>query len=328
MAVAIAFACGDYDRTRALRDGRVRADGIDLTYVPLVPEELFFRQIRYREFEAAELSFANYIILHSRGDCPFVGLPVFPSRFFRHGFLWVNAASGVGRPEELRGRRVGVPEYHLTASVWVRGALEDDHGLHPEDVHWFEGGLNEANRTSRLEVRPTGVRIDPIPEGRTLNDLLVAGELDAVMAARYPAAFEAGHPAVRRLFPDYGRVEREYYRRHRNFPIMHCVVLRRDVYEAHPWVAASLVKALTRAKAIALAEMWDTGALPLALPWSLEQVEELRLLMGSDFWPYGFEANRHDIETLIEYLRRQKLLDREVRAEELFAANTLVEAKL
>src|SRR5579875_2849313 len=229
MAVSIAFACGDYDRTRALRDGRVVADGIDLTYVPLIPEELFFRQIRFREFEAAELSFANTIILQSRGESPFVALPVFPSRFFRHGFIWVSARSGITRPEELRGKRIGVPEYHLTAAVWLRGALEDDFGLRPEDVHWLEGGLNEPHRQSRLEVRPEGVRIEPIPAGRTLNEMLVAGELDAVMAARYPRAFEAGDPAVRRLFPDYPSVERDYYRRHRNFPIMHCVVLRRDV---------------------------------------------------------------------------------------------------
>lgn len=329
MAIRITLACGDYDRTRALRDGRVVPEGVELNYIPLLPEEIFYRQLRFREFEVSEMSMANYMILQSRGDNPFVAIPIFPSRYFRHGFVWVNAASGIERAEDLRGKRMGAPEYHMTATLWIRGFLEDDYGVRPADMHWFEGGENEPGRPSRLDVAaPRGVSIEHIGNARTLNDMLVAGEIDALMAARYPTAWIEGNPAVRRLFPNYGEVERDYYRRTHNFPIMHCVALRRDVHEAHPWLAVSLYKAFQQAKAICLAEMWETGALPLALPWLLEHLDQARATVGPDFWPYGFEASRHDVEALARYANSQGLTERPITAEELFAPSTLNESRM
>jgi 4,5-dihydroxyphthalate decarboxylase len=329
LSIEITLACGAYDRTLALRDGRVVPEGVKLNYLPLVPEEIFYRQLRFREFQVSEMSMANYMILQSRGDNPFVAIPVFPSRYFRHGFIWVNAAAGVERPEDLRGKRMGVPEYHMTATLWIRGFLEDEYGVRPQDMHWFEGGENQPGRPSRLDVSaPPGVTIEHIPSHRTLNEMLVSGEIDALMAARYPTAFAEGNPAVRRLFPNYAEVEREYHRRTRNFPIMHCIALRRDVYEAHPWLAASLYKAFQRAKEICLAEMQETSALPLMLPWLLEDLDRTRATIGPDFWPYGLEASRHDVETLARYAHAQGLTARALTAEELFAPNTLSESRV
>src|SRR5579884_2020457 len=320
----LVFAGGDYDRTRALADGTIRPEGIDLVYLPLEPEEIFWRMLRYQDFDASELSMSAYIVLVSRGDCPFLAIPAFLSRTFRHGCIFVNAAAGIHDPRDLRGRRVGVPEYHMTAALWIRGLLEHEYGVRAADIEWFQGGVEEPGRQERIPLRlPPSIRVHPIGPDQTLDALLVAGEIDALIVARMPPSFVRGDPRVRRLFPDYKAVEREYFRKTGFFPIMHCVVIRRALYEAHPWVAPTLLKALEASKRRALEQAYDSNALRYTLPWLLPDLEEAMRELGRDPWPYGVAANRHTLEAMCQYAHEQGLTERRVAVEELFAPNTI-----
>ncbi|HZU05036.1 MAG TPA: ABC transporter substrate-binding protein [Chloroflexota bacterium] len=325
----LTLACGDYDRTRALRDGTVQVEGVDLNYIALGPEEIFWRMEHYEEFDAAEMSLGTYLILRGKGDERFIAIPVFPSRAFRHNSIYVNTASGIERPEQLKGCRMGVPEYNVTAAVWVRGILQHEYGVHPSDIRWYQGGLHEPGRREKaMGTLPPGVVVESIPPGRTLNEMLEAGELDALHAPRLPKAFAAGSPRVRRLFPNFREVEQEYFRRTGIFPIMHTVVLRREVYAANRWVAESLFKAFVRAKELCAAAMYDTVALSYMLPWMIDEIEQARQLMGHDYWPYGLEANRRPLEALTLYAYEQGLTPERLPLEPLFAAPTLEEFKI
>src|SRR5256714_7744693 len=239
------FACWDYDRTRALADGTVRPDGIDLTYLSLPVEETFFRMMRSGEFDASEMSLSSYTASLHAENPPFIAIPAFPSRFFRHSCIFVSAKSGVRRPEDLKGKRVGVPEYQMTAPVWIRGILGDEYGVKVADYEHLSGGEEEPVRIDKLKIDlPPQIRVRPIGPTQTLAQMIAAGEIDALVKARAPSTFYREPEAVKRLFPDYVSAERDYYRRTKIFPIMHTVVIRRDVYERNRWVAQSLYKAL------------------------------------------------------------------------------------
>ena len=319
----LTFACGDYDRTRALAEETIRPDGIELTYLRLPVEETFFRMMRHREFEVAELSLSSYVLSLRPGDpagSPFVALPVFTSRMFRHGSLYCNAGAGISSPEDLRGKVVGTPEYQLTACVWMRGILGDRHGVPFDSVRYLTGGQETAGRIEKAGVDlPPSVRIGRIPEGRTLSAMLVTGEIDALCTPRVPSPFVAGDARVRRVFPDVVASEKEYYAATGIFPIMHVVVVRRDVYDRHPWVAQSLYKALLAAKDEAYANLYDTSALRFVLPWLIPQLEEARALMGEDYWSYGLDGNRETLNTFLRYHHEQGLSRRLWTPEELFA---------
>lgn len=325
MTLALTLGCGDYDRTRALRDGRAVPEGIRLDYRPMGPEELFYRQLRGEPFEISEFSLANQLILTSRGASPFVAIPVFPSRFFRHGFVYVNTHAGIASPADLRGKRMGVTEYHMTATVFIRGFLQHDHGIRPQDMRWCTGGQNRpGGHRSRLDIAPPeGVRMEAIPDDRSLSDALASGEIDAMMAAYDPDCIVRGDPAVRRLIPDFQAVERDYYRRTGIFPIMHCLGIRRDVHERHPWVARSLFDAFSEAKRLCLEELRITNALGVTLPWLVAHLEETRAVLGDDPWPYGFAANRTTLEAAAAFCHEQGLLERPVAPEEIFAPESL-----
>ena len=325
----LSFACWDYDRTRALADGSVRPDGIDLNYLTQPVEETFFRMIRYREFDASEMSLSSYVASLDRENPPFIALPAFPSRYFRHSCIFVSAKSGIRRPEDLKGRRIGVPEYQMTAPVWIRGILSDDYGVKVTDVEHFSGGEEQPGRDEKLKLDlPTSIRLQAIPETKTLSRMLADGELDALVTARAPSTFQSEPKKVKRLFPDYAKLEKEYFRRTRIFPIMHTVVIRRDVYAANPWVAQSLYKALVASKARAYALYDQTAALHSMLPWSQAQAEETRREMGEDWWPYGLEANRQVLETFLRYHHEQGLSRRLFSPDELFAGETLAAFKV
>jgi 4,5-dihydroxyphthalate decarboxylase len=326
VAIALTLACDLYDRTAPLAVGDIRPTGIDLTVLCLPVEEIFWRMNRHAEFDAAEMSFSSYLVRRSRGDDGLQAIPVFPSRMFRHSGIYVNADAGIERPEDLRGRRVGVPEYQLTANVWIRGILEDDHGVRPEDVVWVRGGLEQPGRVEKLAVDVPGVRIEELGPTETLARLLADGAIDAYMGPRAPSTFDGRR--VRRLFADYRAVEEAYFARTGIFPIMHTVVLRRDVVERAPWVARSLYDAFCRAKERALARLGDPVALADLLPWLLDEVERTRRLMGADWWPFGVEPNRRALETLVRYSHRQGLAARAVPVGELFIASTLDEYKI
>lgn len=319
----LSLACGDYDRHRGLWDGSVRPEGIELAVLRLSPEEIFWRQVRHADFDVSEMSLGNYLIERSRGVERFVAIPVFPSRAFRHNSLFVNVNAGVERPEDLRGKRVGVPEYAMTAAIWVRGLLLHDYGVRPEEITWVTGGLLRPGREERMELRlPPGVRVEAAPPGATLDQLLEGGEIAALTAPRLPPAFERGSPRVRRLFPDYPRVELDWYRRTGLIPLMHTVVIKAEVYRQHPWVAPTLVRAFEEAKAQAWQGLRETIALRAMLPTLMAAVEEAVRVFGPDPWPNGVEPNRAALRALLDFSAEQGLLARPLEIGEVFAPNT------
>jgi len=321
--LSITLACWDYDRTRPLMDGTIQPEGVELNYLPLPPSESFWRMIRYQEFDVSEMSLASYTILRSRGEAPFIAIPVFPSRIFRHGCIYINTASGIQRPEDLAGKRMGVPEYQMTAAVWIRGLLQHEYNVPPESIHWFYGGQEEPRKEPVIAALPKGVRVEPIPPGKTLAGMLEEGELDALGTPQLPSPFLRRSPRVRRLFPNFREVEEAYFRKTGLFPIMHTIVIKESLYRAHPWLARSLFKAFEAAKELCYRNLYETSALKCTLVWLIDEVERERAILGEDYWPYGFEANRHVLETLTQYLVEQGLTERKVDPQELFAPNTL-----
>lgn len=320
----LSFACWDYDRTRALRDGSVVPDGIELIYLPLEVEETFFRMARFREFDVSEMSFSSYVKTLGADPAPFIAIPVFPSRFFRHSCIFVSARAAVKRPEDLKGRRIGVPEYQMTAPVWIRGILSDEYGVKVTDAEHYSGGEEEPGREEKLKLDlPPGIRVRPIGPAQTLSRMLAAGELDALVTARAPSTFYSAPDSVKRLFPDFVERERDYFRRTRIFPIMHTVVIRREVYEANRWIAQSLYKAFVMAKERTLAALRQTHTLATMLPWQVAHVEDARRELGEDWWPYGVAPNRHVLETFLRYHHEQGLSKRRFGPDELFAPETL-----
>lgn len=323
----LTFACGDYDRTRALEEGTIRPDGIELNYLRLPVEETFFRMMRHREFEVAEMSMSSYVVSLQSDPAPFVALPVFTSRMFRHGGIYCNADAGISRPEDLRGRRVGTPEFQLTAGVWIRGILADHHDVPIDSVQYFTGGQETAGRIEKAALDLGGVvDVQRIGPEQTLSAMLAAGEIDALYTPRIPAPFAAHDPRVRRVFSDAVAAERAYYAATGIFPIMHVVAVRRDVYDRHLWVAQSLYKALLQAKQQAMAGLYDSSALRFMLPWLNQDLEQAKALMGEDFWSYGLEANRETLATFLRYHHEQGLSRRLFAPEELFAPESLESA--
>lgn len=327
--VRLTVACGDYDRVAAIKDGRVEVEGCEVVFLPMEPEEVFFRAFRYQEFDACELSFSSFMIVTSRGASPFVGIPAFVSRVFRHSGFYVRTDRGIEEPADLRGKTVGVPEYQMTAPVWMRGILEDEYGVKPIDIHWRSGGQEEPGRDERTPLTLTnGVDLQPIPEDRTLVEMFEAGELDALMTARAPSSFIRGAPGVARLFPDYRRVERAYYEKTRMFPIMHLMGVRKELAERYPWLPGSLYKALLEAKNLALDAVREIAALNVTLPWVEAEALETRALMGADYWRYGIAECAHEIEALARYSYDQGLSERRLTAEDLFAPSTFEISKI
>ena len=325
----LTVATWDYDRVRALTDGRVSVEGCDVNYLTMPVEECFERAYFHGEFEVAEIGFSPYLIALSRNITPYVAVPVFLSRTFRHSAVYIRADRGIAGPADLRGKRIGVPEYQMSAVMWFRGYLQDEFGLAARDMHWVQGGLEVPGRRDKFPLNlPDDFPLVTVQE-KSLSRMLADGELDAVMSARRPSCFVAGHPHVRRLFPDYRQVEQDYYRRTRIFPIMHAVGIRRDVLKAYPWLAASVFKAFARAKALAEAEFAETTALKIGLPWVTAEFESTTEVMGTDFWPYGLDAgNRHTLETMARYSYEQGLATRVVTVDEMFAEGTFSETRV
>ncbi len=320
----LTMACWDYDRVAALKSGEVAIDGVDLNFLAQPVEETFFRMLRHHEFDIAEMSLSSYVVSLARGDSPFIAVPVFPSRFFRHSCIFVSAASGIETPADLAGRRIGVPEYQMTAPVWIRGILADEYGVAPDAMEYWTGGEEQPGREEKLRLElPERFRLRAIGAEQTLASMLADGEIDALFTARTPSTFHTRPHHVRRLFPDYQAVEQDYYRRAGIFPIMHTVVIRREVYLANRWLAQSLYKALQLAQRKAYEDLRQTAALKTMLPWLPAHVEQAESVMGWDWWPYGFAANRHVLETFLRYHHEQGLSPAGLRPEDLFAPEAL-----
>jgi 4,5-dihydroxyphthalate decarboxylase len=317
--VPITIACGNYDRTRALRDGRVKVEGCAVTYLPLYPEEIFFRAFRYQEFDVSELSFSSYIRTVAAGTSAYVGIPAFVSRLFRHSGMYVRANAGIHAPADLRGKRIGVPEYQITAVVWMRGIMQHEYGVLPTEIHWRSGGQEEPGRDERTPLKPIpGLDLKPIGKDQTLVGMLHDGELDALFTARAPSSFLRGEAHIKRLFPNTREAEQAYYKKTGMFPLMHLVGIRKTLVEKYPWLPSGVYKAFCEAKALAMVDLTDVNALMVTLPWLIPETEATIALMGKDFWAYGIGENMREIMALTQYAYEQGLIDRKVSVEELF----------
>jgi 4,5-dihydroxyphthalate decarboxylase len=322
----LSLATGYYDRVMPLRLGEVQPEGIDLNHLLLPVEDVFWRMVRHQEFDAAEMSLGAYLTLMGTGDSPFIAIPVFPSKYFRHSCVFVNTDAGLQRMEDLRGRHVGIPEYAMTAIVWLRGILHHEHGVSPEQVTWFRGGLNTPGRIEKVTFNvPANVRVEELPAGKTLSGMLESGELDAAFCARAPDSFLSGSPRVGRLFPNPKQVEQAYYRRTGIHPIMHTVVIRRSLYERNRWVARSLYRAFEQSRELAYNRLHDSSALSVMLPWTILEAEETRALFGGSYWAYGVGSNRKALETFTQYVFEHGITPRKLEVDTLFASETLDE---
>lgn len=319
MTIPITIACGDYDRTRPIKDGRVSVEGCTVKWHSFHVKELFYRAFRFSEFDVSELSFSSYLITTSRGTCPYIAIPVFVSRYFRHSSVYIRTDRGIVAPTDLKGRVAALAEYQQSANVWILGILEDEYGLHPSDMHWRQTRAEE-----RTPVKlPAAMDIEILPPGNDLSNLLASGNVDAVFSPQSLQCFMGDTPNVGRLFPNYRQVERDYYGRTGIFPIMHLIGVRKDVAAKHPWLPRNLYLAFSEAKAIALREVREMGWPPLSLPWAEAETLDTIGLMGQDFWRYGVGPCAHEIEALIRYAGKQGLLGRKLSIAELFAPSTM-----
>ena len=320
----ITIATWDYDRVRALIDGRVPVAGCDVNYLPMQVEEIFHRAHLSAEFEVAEIAMGVQIVrLGGSAGADYVALPIFLSRMFRHSAIYIRTDRGIAKPQDLKGKRVGVPSYQMAAALWARGFLKYVYGVDYADMSWRQGGLEIPGRREMTPLKlPPGFPLEVIAPGKTLSAMLAAGELDALISARTPSCYDAKHPQVRRLFEDYATAERDYYRQTGVFPIMHALGIRKDVHARHPWLGMELLKAFTAAKTIATAEFEQLAALKLTLPWIGPESASTRALMGDDFWPYGVGANRKTLDLMCRYVHEQGLAPHRVTVEELFPRST------
>jgi 4,5-dihydroxyphthalate decarboxylase len=318
----LTLACAPYDRTLPLFDGRVRPEGIDLNVLLLRYEDTFWRMLRHQEFDVSEMSLSSYLMTKEKGGPDFVALPILLSRVFRHSSIYINTSAGIKTASDLRGKKIGVPEYQMTAALWIRGILEHEYGVAPHEMKWFNGGLEEPGRVEKLPLNlPKNVSLQSIPGDRALNEMLESGEIDALVTARPPSSFVKKSGKVSRLFADSKAEEIQYFKKTGIFPPMHCVVMRRDVYQANRWIAQSLFKAFVEAKQYIDLDYLFDGHIKASLPFMPHIVEETKEVFGSkDPWAYGIEENRKTLETLVQYSHEQGLITKRHPLEDLFAA--------
>lgn len=305
--------------------GAVHPEAIELTCIDLPPHEIFWRMVRFEEFDISEMSLSSYMIAKERGRPRLVAIPVFPLRSFRHGYIFVHEDAAITRPDHLKGKRVGVPEYQMTAALWARGILQDVYGVSPLELCWVVGGQEQAGRTERLPIKlPPGIDVTEVT-GDTLNAMLSRRELDAIISPRFPRANGSPLPRVRRLFENYKEEERKYYKATGIFPVMHTVAIREELYNRHSWIAPRLLRAFQEAKSVWCSDLQARGVLRIGLPWIAEAIEETLTSLGEDFWPYGLAANQRTLEAAARYSYEQGLTHRLFTPEELFVPNALEE---
>jgi 4,5-dihydroxyphthalate decarboxylase len=322
--VPITIVTDDYDRIQPVRSGRVPVEGCEVTYLTLKPGETFFRLFTYREFDVAEMSFSTYLLARARGDWPYRALPIFVSRVFAHGSIYVRTDRGIETPADLKGRTLGLPSYPFTRGLCARGLLRDEYGVEPADIAWRVGGVDQPEDFDFVRFDPPpGVDVRRIEPGQCLGDLLAAGRIDGLVSYRDPRVLHDGTPNVGRLFPDFRAAERAYFAKTGIFPIMHLLGIRETLVERYPWIARSLVKAFEEAKALVLPRLADLDALAVTLPWLVAETRETIRLMGEDYWPYGIEKNRATLEAQTRWSFEQGLSPRRVAPEELFVPSTL-----
>lgn len=318
----LSIAIGDYDRNRALIDGRVQIDGVEPIFMTLTPEEMFFRAFRHQDFDISEVSFASQVVSIAQNRSKYQALPIFLSRAFRHSAIYIRTDKGIEKPEHLKGKRIGIAEYQLSANVWARAILEDEYGVKPSDIHWVRGGMNSPGRPEKIAIElPGDVKMTAAPADNSLNDLLLSGEIDGFVGPRSPKCFDEQNPNIDRLFGNTVDAASAYWRKTGIFPIMHLLGVRRELLEAHPFLAGALMKAFSASKASAEALLADTSATKVTMPFVEDYLNEAKKLMGSNFWSYGIAGNEATINTFLDHHHRQGLSSRRVTIDELFPEN-------
>ena len=326
--LTLTFAASDYEHTRDLTRGDIKADGIDLRYLNLQIEETFYRFIKFREWDISEMSFGKYVALRSQDDDSVTAIPVFPSRVFRQSSLFVLPGSPIKNASDLRDKKIGVPEWAQTASIYTRGWLVHNIGIPLKEIDWVQAGVNQPGRQEKVKLSlPDGVTCTPRPDA-SLTDLLLAGEIDCIMAAHPPAPVEEGLETIVHLYPDYREVEERYYRETGIFPIMHVIAIRGDVFRKNRWIAMNLFKAFEQAKNRALERVQEITATRVPFAWCYEAAHRAKRLFGDDFFPYGVEKNRTTLEAFLQYSAEQGVCGRKVSIEELFPDEVLSEFRV
>jgi 4,5-dihydroxyphthalate decarboxylase len=326
--LALTAAFCDSDHMRDLAMGRVVPEGIDLTCLNAPVEEIFYRFLMNQEFDVSELSFAKYVSLRAKGDDRFIALPIFPSRMFRHSSLYVRADCPLKEISELKGRKVGIPEWAQTAAVYSRGFLVHQYGLELKDINWVQSGVNQAGRTEKVQIQlPEGINLTRVTD-RSLNDMLLSGDIDAALAARPPIAFSDGQGKVKRFFDNSREVEAAYYRETGIFPIMHVIAVRKEILDAHPWVARNLFTAFDEARRCSIERVLDLTASQVPIPWGNDYAREGQALMGKDFFSYGIEPNRKTLDAFLAYAFEQGVCEKRLTAEENFPKQLQSEYKV
>lgn len=314
----LTLAISHYDHVTELVTGRVPVEGVELTALNLQIEEIFFRQFNYRDFDVSEVSMGKYCSLVSQGDAPLVAIPVFPSRVPRHSSIYVRRDGPVKTPQDLAGKRIGIPEWAQTASVYSRGFIQHQYGIDLRSIHWIQAGVDQPGRLEKVKLKlPDGIRYESRPD-RSLGGMLISGEIDAALSAHPPLCFEQGHPNVGRLFEDYLDIEMKYVKETGIYPIMHTVAFRRELVEKHPWVAANLFKAFDEARRISVERALSCTSSVLPLPWGYEFVKRMQAVVGKDLMPYGLDANRATLDAFLQYAFEQGVCHRRLQPEELF----------
>jgi 4,5-dihydroxyphthalate decarboxylase len=319
----LTFACGPYDRMEALNYGLIPVEGIDLNFIEIqAPREIFDRMVGAQEFDVSEMSLAEYVTMTAKGISPFIALPVFPSKAFRHAFICINREAGIKEPKDLAGKRIGTPLYTQTAAIWIRGDLENIYGVDLSDVQWIQGAVEKAGThgdppaPSQL-LKP--VDITPNTSDKSLSQMLAEGDIDAIMGSRMPDSVRTDPDRVAHLFPNFREEEKRYYQDHRIHPIMHTVVIRKEVYEANKWIAQSLYKAFLASKDWAVEQMYFSGAQKYMLPWLFDDLREIDEVFGGDPWPYGIDENRPTLYAFVKYMHQQNFIPEEILVDDLFA---------
>ncbi len=325
MKLSLSLAVGNYDRTRALVDGRVQIDGVHPAIMTLSPEEMFFRAFRHADFDITELSLSSYAVSLANGANRYLALPIFLSRAFRHSSIYVTHESGIETPEQMRGKRIGIAEYQLTANIWARALLEDDFGVSPPEILWVRGGMDSPVRPEKLILDlPSDLKVEAVAAGETLNQLMKDGKIDGFIGPRAPKCFFEENSVIKRLFDTPIETSLSYFKRTNIFPIMHVLGVKKELLEKHPFLSQALMKAFQSAKDIAEAELADTSATKVTMPFVEDHLERVKNIMGADFWTYGLDkSNRFVIESFLKQHHRQGLSKRLLSVDEMFPANSI-----
>jgi 4,5-dihydroxyphthalate decarboxylase len=314
----LTLAISHYDHVTELITGRVPVEGVELTALNLQIEEIFFRQFNYRDFDVSEVSMGKYCSLVSQGNAPLVAIPVFPSRVPRHSSIYIRRDGPVKTPQDLAGKRIGIPEWAQTASVYSRGFIQHQYGIDLKSIHWIQAGVDQPGRLEKVKLKlPDGIRYESRPD-KSLGGMLISGEIDAALSAHPPLCFDQGHPNVGRLFEDYLDIEMKYVKETGIYPIMHTVAFKREIVEQNPWVAANLFKAFDEARRISVERALACTSSALPLPWGYEFVKRMQAVVGKDLMPYGVEANRTTLDAFLQYAFEQGVCHRRLQPEELF----------